>query len=400
MLVYYFKNYRKLPILIIGFLLILFGILSVYSVSIYESFDITLKLYNEASNYYYFSEQIKNLIFWLIVSWIVYLIPLDFIKKYRNYIFIWSVFIILLLFTPLGITLNWAKWWLYIKWLWTLQPAEFFKLWFVIFFSWWLIKKKKEKLFEKSNWILFIVIMTLLFFIQFVFIRDWWTLLIMFPIVLIMFWYSTWDRRKVIWMVWLYMLFWLVWLTLLWDFAYVKSRIAYYVNPDVDADGRWIWWQTEQSLISIGWWWFFGKWYWNWLQKFWNLPEAQSDFIFAAFSEEIWFFGNIFLLFLYFWLAYYFLQRLMYEKDEYYRNLWVWIISLIMVQVFVHIGVNTKLLPLTWLTLPFISVGWTALMINLIELTLLYKIYKNAWKNITEENPFKLKFKVKHRKVF
>jgi cell division protein FtsW (lipid II flippase) len=56
------------------------------------------------------------------------------------------------------------------------------------------------------------------------------------------------------------------------------------------------------------------------------------------------------------------------------RVLCVWIISLITVQVFVHIWVNIEVLPNTWLTLPFISHGWTALLINLVELMLLYKI--------------------------
>jgi cell division protein FtsW (lipid II flippase) len=56
------------------------------------------------------------------------------------------------------------------------------------------------------------------------------------------------------------------------------------------------------------------------------------------------------------------------------RVLCVWIISLITVQVFVHIWVNVEVLPNTWLTLPFVSHGWTALLINLVELMLLYKI--------------------------
>jgi cell division protein FtsW (lipid II flippase) len=56
------------------------------------------------------------------------------------------------------------------------------------------------------------------------------------------------------------------------------------------------------------------------------------------------------------------------------RVLCVWIISLITVQVFVHIWVNVEVLPNTWLTLPFISHGWTALLINLVELMFLYKI--------------------------
>jgi cell division protein FtsW (lipid II flippase) len=47
---------------------------------------------------------------------------------------------------------------------------------------------------------------------------------------------------------------------------------------------------------------------------------------------------------------------------------------LITIQVFVHIWVNVEVLPNTWLTLPFISHGWTALLINLVELMILYKI--------------------------
>lgn len=58
------------------------------------------------------------------------------------------------------------------------------------------------------------------------------------------------------------------------------------------------------------------------------------------------------------------------------RILAVGIISLIVVQVFVHVGVNLDILPNTGLTLPFISHGGTALMINLIELALLYKILR------------------------
>ena len=61
------------------------------------------------------------------------------------------------------------------------------------------------------------------------------------------------------------------------------------------------------------------------------------------------------------------------------KVLCVWIISLIVVQVFVHVGVNVEVLPNTWLTLPFVSHWWTALLINLIELTLLYKLIE-TWK--------------------
>lgn len=70
------------------------------------------------------------------------------------------------------------------------------------------------------------------------------------------------------------------------------------------------------------------------------------------------------------------LKQLTQVRDPQLRILAVGIISLIIVQVFVHVGVNLDILPNTGLTLPFISHGGTALMINLIELALLYKILR------------------------
>jgi cell division protein FtsW (lipid II flippase) len=68
------------------------------------------------------------------------------------------------------------------------------------------------------------------------------------------------------------------------------------------------------------------------------------------------------------------LKRIPSLKDPQMKVLCVWIISLIIVQVFVHVWVNVEVLPNTWLTLPFISHGWTALLINLVELMILYRI--------------------------
>lgn len=83
------------------------------------------------------------------------------------------------------------------------------------------------------------------------------------------------------------------------------------------------------------------------MQKFGYIPEAQSDFIFAALSEEIGFIGNSILLTLYFFLAYYFLMALPKVKNEYDKIVGVGLISMIIMQVFINVGVNIKLVPLT-----------------------------------------------------
>lgn len=83
------------------------------------------------------------------------------------------------------------------------------------------------------------------------------------------------------------------------------------------------------------------------------------------------------LLALYLYIAYYFLTRVRSIKDEHKKIIGIGILSLILVQAFVNIGVNVKILPNTGLTLPFISAGGTALMVNFMEIILLYKILKN-----------------------
>jgi cell division protein FtsW len=58
----------------------------------------------------------------------------------------------------------------------------------------------------------------------------------------------------------------------------------------------------------------------------------------------------------------------------------VGIISILMVQTFVNIGVNVQLIPNTWVTLPFISAGGSSLMISCVELMILYRLLKSEEK--------------------
>lgn len=83
------------------------------------------------------------------------------------------------------------------------------------------------------------------------------------------------------------------------------------------------------------------------------------------------------LLALYAGIFFYVLRRLPKIRDPYSRVIAVGVLSLIMVQAFVNMGVNLRILPNTGLTLPFVSHGGTALMINFVELMLLYKILQN-----------------------
>jgi cell division protein FtsW len=80
------------------------------------------------------------------------------------------------------------------------------------------------------------------------------------------------------------------------------------------------------------------------------------------------------LLGLYLYIGWYFLTNLRHIKDDHRKMIGIGILSLILIQAFVNIWVNIKILPNTWLTLPFISYWGTALMVNFMEIILLYKI--------------------------
>ncbi len=377
-----------MPIIITGIILVIYGILAIYSVSIHESFTLTLKLIAKGnltwdpSNYFYFLRQIKNIVIAVVMAIWVYAIPLNFFQKNKNVIIIGAILMLLQLsvFIPgIGMTLNGARWWINVPLLPSIQPAEFFKLWYVIFLASWLIRKR-DLINQKQFFVSFLVLNGLLFFV-FLLIPDLGTLLILGIVALIMCRYAG-AKIKYI----LYILFW--WLTagllvgsiagMMSDrFQYIQKRFTYFLSSDVDPQSRQIWRQNQQALIAVGGGWFLGKGYGKGLQKFWYIPEAQSDFIFSAYSEEVGMIGNLFLISLYFYLAYYFLSRLQYIRNEYNKIIWVGIISLIIIQAFVNIWVNIKIMPNTWLTLPFISYGGTAIMVNLIELMILYKILKD-----------------------
>ncbi len=377
-----------MPIIIIWALLTIFGLLAIYSVSIYESFTLTVSLIAkwamkwDPSNYFYFFRQLRNVGMALIMAGLIYYVPIKFFQKERNMTIIAIILMALQLavFIPgIGVTLNGARGWINVPLLPSIQPAEFFKLGYVLFLGSWLLRKRNT-MNDKKFFTSFIVLNAILFFI-FLLIPDLGTVMILGIVWLIMCRYM-WAKFKHI----LLILFggllagivvWAVAGTVSDRFSYIQKRFTYFISSSSDPQAKQIWWQNQEALLAIWGWWFRWKWYGKWLQKFWYIPEAQSDFVFSAFSEEIGFVGNLVILWLYFYLGYYFLSNLSKIRDDYKKVVGVWILSLVLVQVFVNIGVNTEILPNTGLTLPFISYWGTALMVNLMEIVILYKIIKD-----------------------
>lgn len=370
-----------MPIIIAWVILTVFWLLSIYSVSIHEAFTTTLKS-GDPSNYFYFFKQLKNIAFALIAASAIYAVPMKFFQKHKSVTIVAIVLMILQIavFIPgIGATYNGARGWIDIPLLPSIQPAEFFKLGYVLFLGWWLIRKR-DKINTKDFYISFIILDAIFFFI-FLLIPDLWTVMILAIVGLVMCRYAGAKVKHVLRILFWWLISWLLVGGIAGmvseRFSYIQKRFTYFISSSVDPQARQIWWQNQQALLAIGGGGFLWKWYGKWLQKFWFIPEAQSDFVFAAFSEEIGFVGNMLLFSLYLYIWYYFISHLRQVKDDHKKIIGVGILSLILIQAFVNIWVNVKILPNTWLTLPFVSYWWTAIMVNFIEIVLLYKILKN-----------------------
>lgn len=374
-----------MPLLINWILLVLFWLLAIYSTSVYESFMMTLKSANfaEPTNYYYFWQQIKALVYIAVLFLVLWKFPVKSLKnhKFAYIIMIWAFVLQCLVFTKWWESYNWARWWINIPWIPSIQPSEFFKLAYVIFLSSRLIRKKENM--KSSQFLLTFIILSGLLYSIFLFIPDFWTVVIIWATALVMARFSWLSLKKTL----LILFIWISSALVAWytlgkinkKFSYITKRFEYYFTADkekLESEREKTWWQTTQALIAIWWWWLTGNGYGRWLQKYSNLPESYCDFIFAAFSEEIWFIWNLFLIFLYVWMFRYVLKHLQRVNDPQLKLIWVWILSLIIIQSLVNIWVNIKILPTTWVTLPFVSAWWSALMVNCIELLLLYKILK------------------------
>jgi len=155
-----------------------------------------------------------------------------------------------------------------------------------------------------------------------------------------------------------------------WTFLfedYQKERILTFVYPSRDPLGSG--YNVSQALIAIGSGQFLGRGLGFGSQsqlRF--LPEAQTDFIFSVIGEELGFIGVGVLLVLFgivFWRLVLIIKK---AQNDYVIAVVFGVLVLFFVQFFVNIGANLGLLPVTGVTLPFISSGGSSLMMNFLLL--------------------------------
>ncbi|NCO12001.1 MAG: hypothetical protein COZ34_00155 [Candidatus Pacebacteria bacterium CG_4_10_14_3_um_filter_34_15] len=148
-----------------------------------------------------------------------------------------------------------------------------------------------------------------------------------------------------------------------WNFVfqpYQKSRITSFISP---TDNQGTSYNAQQSLIAAGSGKLTGKGLGQGIQSHLRfLPERQTDFVFASFAEEFGFIGSALLIFLYFVLVNTTISAAekAHETTEKYFCYAVAIMTTF--QIGVNIGMNIGILPITGITLPFISYGGSSIL--------------------------------------
>lgn len=155
------------------------------------------------------------------------------------------------------------------------------------------------------------------------------------------------------------------WHFILHDFQ--RSRVLVFLDPSLDPRGRG--YNVRQAAIAVGSGQIFGRGLGKGMQsqhKF--LPERQTDFIFAASSEEIGFVGSTSLVGLFFFLFYRLIKIIKSARDDLGMYIASGVFFLFFAHAVINIGMNIGLLPVTGIPLPFISAGGSSLIVALIAL--------------------------------
>lgn len=151
---------------------------------------------------------------------------------------------------------------------------------------------------------------------------------------------------------------------------HVKVRVDTWLNPWADIAGKG--YQITQSLFAIGSGGFFGSGLGLGRPDF--IPEVYTDFIFSAICEEMGIFGGVAIVLLYFILAYRGFKIALFTKEYFTKILALGLTLIFGFQTFIIIGGVIKLIPLTGITLPFISYGGSSLSVSFIALGILQAI--------------------------
>jgi rod shape determining protein RodA len=312
----------------------------------------------------------------LIVFFFLSFLDFRFLRKTKVLMSIYLFFILLLcLLFVFGSTVNGATSWFKFG-SFSFQPVDFVKLVLILMLAKYFSRRHVEIKNSKHIFIsaIYAAAPFLLVFIQ----PDFGSALIIFLVWFGMTLVSGISKKHLL------IVFGLgaIALCILWFFVfqtYQKNRLLTFIHPltDIQVSG----YSVYQSTIAVGSGQFLGKGVGYGTQsRLKYLPEYDTDFIFAAFSEEWGFVGSVTIIVLYVLVIWRILRMAMYASTNFEMLFGIGLAILIMSHVIINIGMNIGLMPVTGITLPFMSHGGSNLIMLFAGLGILMGMNKYSRK--------------------
>jgi len=343
----WWRNVDK-QILFLFTLLLLLGLLF--------SFSSTTSIISEKMNkqtYFFF---IKHLIFVVISLFVIFIISIQEKKKLIKFLTYLFFFSIMLLFLTLiiGVEVKGSKRWIDVYTYFRFQPVELVKPLFIIFISKIIVSNEKIKINKRyfHSFLILLLIVTVLINQPdlgqtLLLISSWLTVIFVSGFnMLVLSIFSVILLSFVILLIFSFPE----------KFGYILLRIKTFLDPNAGDN-----FQSQKALEAIKQGGLTGQGMGEGILKE-RVPEAHTDYIIAVISEE---FGVIFVLFIviiFLFIGYKVFNKLLSISDEFLKLALVGLVSLLIVQTFIHIGVNIRMFPTTGMTLPFLSYGGSSLI--------------------------------------
>jgi len=330
---------------------------------------------------------------WSLVAIAAFVATLLFVQRagdlarYKWTLFLIGVGMLLLPMVPgIGVNVNGARIWVSLGPL-NFQPGEFAKLALAIFFAAYLAERRE--LIAASTWKVGPFRLPEIQYIAPVLIgwafavmvmvgeRDLGSSLLFFTLFVVMMWVAT---ERVSYLVIGFVLFGLAAFLSARMFGHVQTRVDIWLDPWADEYGKGF--QIVQALYGLGDGGIVGTGLGRGSPD--KVPEAQNDFIFAAIGEEMGLIGATTVLMAYLLIIGAGLRIALRTDRTFEKLLAVGLTTIVGMQAFIIVGGVIKVVPLTGITLPFVSYGGSSLLSNYILLALLLRLSDTGARRLGE----------------
>ncbi len=341
----WWKNIDKILLFLILSLFLLGLFFSLVSTSLIASDKLDTK------SYYFFFKHSAYIILAIVILIMFSFINQKILTKFSLILFL-IAFLSLLLVPFLGVEVKGSKRWLDLIFLPRFQPVEIIKPFLIVTLS-LILTIQTRKLYFK-------------YFLS--------TILIL-PILLLLIYQPDIGQTLLTSMVWLaiifvsginififFMFFFLVGSVLTYlvifvsKFEYIKIRLLAFL--DSTSGNNYQAEKASDAIINGG---FFGKGIGEGTLNS-RVPEAHTDYIVSVIAEEFGVIIVIGILLLYLIFSYKIIQKIKILNEDTFKLILIGCVSMILLQTFIHVGVNIRLLPTTGMTLPFLSYGGSSIV--------------------------------------